>query len=583
MKLSRWVVLVPSLLLISICGWIMYQATAQSQLWGYYSLGFQLGLLGLIIALFTKKIAQKPLLLAVGSGLSLGVGFGSSLAIPLMCVGIALLLYLIDTLYKDQKGNRSALYYLFILFATYNVVATWWVGNAMLFAGLVANYFNALLQATPLLLAWGARRKLPNVWIGYTFLGLVGFEFLHYNWQIAWPWLALGNGLSQWPQLVQWYSYTGIFGGTLWLFLLGYFVYQAVIAYPKIKTSALGQFLAVLLLPVAFSVFQYYSYEIPEKTKEASVALVQPNFEPHYVKFNVSEQTVANRIDSLLKTCPPYDLAVFPETSYGNYNEDVLQATYLFQQWQYLAERQKEQGRSQPALLAGISSYKVVRNPTSWKGIRTSIRGTDTTYYYSANTAISLEEEDFNLYHKSKLVPGTEFFPYSNIFFFFKPLIDALGGSIAGLWQDEEPKVFEYKNGVKAAPLICYESIYGDYVRQFVLKGANLLVVPTNDGWWDDTPGQRQHLDFAILRAIENRRFVVQAANSGTSAVVDPWGRVIQQTKYNEPALIHADVPLIESEPTFYTANGDMIGRVSLGMYLIVLVSFLGRQVLLKK
>jgi len=110
--------------------------------------------------------------------------------------------------------------------------------------------------------------------------------------------------------------------------------------------------------------------------------------------------------------------------------------------------------------------------------------------------------------------------------------------------------------------LICYESAYGEFTNKFVKKGANVIFVITNDGWWGDTPGHKQHLYFSPLRAIETRRSVARSANTGISCFIDQRGNIYQATKYWEPDVIKQDINL-NSEITFYTRMGDYIGRIS--------------------
>ena len=109
---------------------------------------------------------------------------------------------------------------------------------------------------------------------------------------------------------------------------------------------------------------------------------------------------------------------------------------------------------------------------------------------------------------------------------------------------------------------ICYESVYGELVGNFVKNGANLLCVITNDSWWDDSPGHRQHFEMSRLRAIETRRYVLRAANGGFSGVIDPLGRVLTKTKYNERTAIQTIVSA-QSGETFYVKHGDYLARIA--------------------
>jgi apolipoprotein N-acyltransferase len=111
---------------------------------------------------------------------------------------------------------------------------------------------------------------------------------------------------------------------------------------------------------------------------------------------------------------------------------------------------------------------------------------------------------------------------------------------------------------------ICYEAIFPDHVREFTARGAQLLVNITNDGWYGRTSAPYQHFAMAKLRAVENERFLVRAANTGITAVVDPHGRVLERTELFEPTVLVRDVPLLAGS-TFYTRHGDLFAWACLG------------------
>ena len=162
------------------------------------------------------------------------------------------------------------------------------------------------------------------------------------------------------------------------------------------------------------------------------------------------------------------------------------------------------------------------------------------------NTAFFLSPTDsaIGVYHKSKLVPGVERLPFSSVLKYVEKYAIDLGGTTGSLGIDEEPSVFTLNTMVKPAPIICYESIFGEYVTQYVKRGATLLCIVTNDGWWGNTPGYKQHLSYASLRAIETRRFVARSANTGISGFVDDLGNITQQSKWWVPAALKQKVAL---------------------------------------
>ena len=149
-----------------------------------------------------------------------------------------------------------------------------------------------------------------------------------------------------------------------------------------------------------------------------------------------------------------------------------------------------------------------------------------------------------------------------------------LGGTVGTLGTDEDYIVFFSNGKPKTATAICYESTDGRYISQLVARGAELIFIITNDGWWKDTPGHRQHAAFASLRAIENRRPIARSANTGISCFVSPRGESSQQTEYWKEAVIKQTL-YPQNEITFYTKYGDYIYRAaSFLAILFLLLSF---------
>ena len=116
------------------------------------------------------------------------------------------------------------------------------------------------------------------------------------------------------------------------------------------------------------------------------------------------------------------------------------------------------------------------------------------------------------------------------------------------------------ENGYTIAPAICYESIYGEFMSNYVRNGANLICIITNDGWWKKTPGHKQHMNYARLRAIETRTWVARSANTGISCFIDPYGNVFNPQPYNTAAAIKLTI----SRPvykTFFVHYGDVLSK----------------------
>jgi apolipoprotein N-acyltransferase len=194
----------------------------------------------------------------------------------------------------------------------------------------------------------------------------------------------------------------------------------------------------------------------------------------------------------------------------------------------------------------------------------TARKYTDADIYYDEyNTAILLNARDsLQLYHKSKLTPGVEILPTYKHFKLLESLAIDLGGTVGSLGTDSIRKVYTTVSTVKASPIICYESIFGEFFGEFVRNGAQVMIIITNDGWWGNTPGHRQHFSFAALRSIETRRSIARSANTGISAFIDQRGDAHQVTRYWEPAAIKGTINA-NDKLTFYVRHGDYIAWIA--------------------
>ena len=222
--------------------------------------------------------------------------------------------------------------------------------------------------------------------------------------------------------------------------------------------------------------------------------------------------------------------------------------------------------------LTGISTHKRMQ----YEGVPSiaAREMRDGSYYEAYNSALALSDNGRQIYHKSRLVAGVEKVPFMGCLPFLRSLAMDLGGASGTLGTQEERSVMKV-DSVAIAPIICYESVYGEYVTDFVLNGANLLSIITNDAWWGDTPGYQQHFHYARLRAVENRRCIIRSANTGISGVIDPYGKVQASLLYDVDGRIDEEVELY-SHLTFFTKYGDVLGRLCL---LLVVYLFLVSKV----
>jgi apolipoprotein N-acyltransferase len=179
--------------------------------------------------------------------------------------------------------------------------------------------------------------------------------------------------------------------------------------------------------------------------------------------------------------------------------------------------------------------------------------------------------------HKNKLVVIVEKTPYPAL---VCPIDDKLGGFIGRcIGQGDASLLNISTSDGKNIPIgcaVCYESVYGEYYTSYVRQGAKAMTIITNDAWWGDTPGYRQHLSYASLRAIETRRAIARCANTGISAIISPSGEILQPTPWWEPAVIKSQIPL-RSDMTFFVRHGDITGRVCTFIFELLLLALLVR------
>ena len=172
--------------------------------------------------------------------------------------------------------------------------------------------------------------------------------------------------------------------------------------------------------------------------------------------------------------------------------------------------------------------------------------------------------------------------PYKKL---LSPIIGSIlldfGGTVATRGVQDNRTNFKSNENVIVAPIICYESIYGSFITEYVRNGAQFLAVISNDAWWGNTEGHRQLLSYSRLRAIENRRAIARSANTGVSAFINKNGEIVKKINYNEKGILIGNVGL-ETKLTFYAKYGDYIARIALLMFILTTL-FLFKNFLIKK
>ena len=476
---------------------------------------------------------------------------------------------------KELSASFDFFGYAFLSFFVWNSLSTWWIMYASLFGMLLIVLLNALIMAT----VWWLFHQLKrffNTRLGNLSLIVfwLAFEYLHYNWEIEWPWLSLGNGFANQVEMVQWYEYTGVLGGTLWILILNLLLFKTLkYLAPGITVKAilnLVLFVLLIVIPVTISKFMYNHYE--ESGKPYEIVILQPNIDPYDEKFD--ENTENQQLQSLLQLADSLvsdstDYVVGPETALHPLWED----DHLLEDPQVLPFYRRANKYPKLNFVLGATTQLIFQpNDTLPETVRKF--ATNDLYYDVYNSALQINHKhNIQIYHKSILVSGVEKMPFSKYFSFVEKFIVDLGGTTGSLGRQKEPNVFVGTSGLKVGPVICFESAFGAYVSKYVRKGAEMIFVITNDGWWKKSPGYRQHLSYSRLRAIETRRSIARSANTGASAFINQRGDLLKKTSCWTKTAIIGNLKANE-EITFYVTYGDYSGRVSLFITVMLLLYF---------
>ncbi len=433
-------------------------------------------------------------------------------------------------------------------------------------------------MSIPWLLFRITKKHAGSAW-GYFSLVLywISFEHIHLNWDISWPWLTLGNGFSTFPEWIQWYEFTGVFGGTLWVWLVNLLIFFALAGKPVDQNTKMGNkkfaVYAILLicLPIAYSYYVYFTYE--EEGEPVEIVVLQPNIDPYTEKFIGSENFIPfdQQLDRFFtlsseKITPNTAFLVWPETAIDHqFREEHIKANPYYQKIKAFKDQYP-----QLALLSGAVTSTIYEDE---KDYTPSTRYREGIGHYDIfNAAIFLQADSVSFFHKSKLVPGVEIMPYPKAIGFVSELLFDLGGTSGGYGRQTEKTVFYNADSIGIAPSICYESIYGDYMREFVLNGANFIFIITNDGWWWKSSGYKQHLQYATLRAIETRRSIARSANTGISCFINQRGDILQPTEFWTQDVVNGTIRSNDAL-TFYTRYGDYISRTALWLSVFVFLA----------
>ena len=501
-------------------------------------------------------------LLAISSGLLLGAAY-PPIPFPITaCIGFVPFLAMMER----TRSMAQAFRYSYVTFLILNLTTVWWISGWwgsdpwLKAAGVATNFVHPLFFTVPAMLYYRLRRTQGD----RAALFLFPFLWTTYEWafqlpELSFPWLPIGNTLTYAIRQIQFIEYTGMFGAS---FLLALINVLAWIAYRngrqmQVARNRRTMRTALALLFSLVLIVTIHSHLILRSTRsdpEIRVGIAQPNIDP-YDKWSEGETPLdkVKNLMSLYDTIALHgapDLIVFPETAFPFY---LLQASNQ-REWDYIRRKVDSTGI---ALLTGFADLVWYDHDAPPSARR--VKGTDYRYAtFNASILIEPHKSGRQIYHKSRLTPLSERIPYVDTFPFLADLL-GWGVGISSWGLDNDTTVFDLQtpgHSVRTWAMICYETLYPEFVSGFVHRGANVLGVISNDGWFGNSSGPYQLQQYAALRAIENRRSIYRCANNGISCFIDPYGRVSQQTAFGTRAWIVGSVAL-RTDETLYSRYGD--------------------------
>ncbi|PUZ27443.1 Apolipoprotein N-acyltransferase [Chitinophaga costaii] len=530
------------------------------------------------------------LLLSLIAGTLLWLAWPSSPGTLFIFVALTPLLWLAE----NVRNIKAYWAWTLLAFTLFNAATTWWVGNTTVPAsGVFANLFTALLMTIPFTSYYGARKRLGRTG---AYVALIvywmTFEYVNLTWEFAWPWLSLGNAFAMRPDWVQWYQYTGVGGGTLWVLLVNITAYECWRKFPELDIKYVGRMLRLLwkpalvlfVVPFVLNVLALLNTHPANDSKpmKIKVVIVQPNIDP-YDKF--TEGADAQQLDLLLKLSAQKadsstQYIIWPETALfteGAWENELRMNPEILRIRDFL-----QQHAPNAVLISGASTLKRYGHELQ-EFPYTARPLSDGGAYDAFNAAIQIDPAGgVQVYHKAKLVPGAEIVPYVKYLSFMGNFALDMGGITGGygltpgvllMSRDIKPGPgLGSPNGPQVAPVVCYESVFGEYMARQVKQGAQFSVIMTNDGWWGNTEGHRQHLNYARLRAIETHRWIARCANTGISAFISPSGEVIDAQPYWQQAVMEHSVT-IETVQTLYVRFGDYLYKAA-AIFCILLIIY---------
>ncbi|RKZ28355.1 apolipoprotein N-acyltransferase [bacterium] len=470
------------------------------------------------------NIYDSSVLLAFISGVMWALAYPP---FPLGFLAFFMLVFLWRALENVHSGFQAVkIGYLWGLVGSLGTL--WWISLPTLPGMIALVLFLPLYSALYAWIHYLVAHKHPRLAIVLSPIFLVAVEFLRSWGKLGFPWMNLSYTMTGYPVLIQFADIFGAFGVSLWVAMINSCIYF-LLAKPFKREFFVS---AIVLLSLVFGSYRYGVYRMNRNIegRDLRIALLQGNIDP-YEKWSPKMRHMNAKIysDMIRSVGSEIDLCILPETATACYHRRKV-SMFL-----PLVDAVKETGV--PTLMGTLD-----------------FDDNNHSRYFNSAILVMPDGSYKQEYSKIQLVPFAEYIPLQDNFTFIRRLSFGGGHFESG----DKYTVFKF-NDAKFSVLICYESAFGWLGRRFRDKGAQFLVNITNDGWFGRTTGPYQHAMFNVMRAIENRVWIARCANTGISMFVDPYGRIIRQTKLFERTVLISDIHLT-NVITIYDRIGDVIG-----------------------
>ena len=527
---------------------------------------------------------NKELLFGIVSGVLLGFSFPP---IPLPFLSFFALIPYFFVLEKKETLASINRYTYFTLFF-FNLISLYWVGSwtkeadtFLKISGIALLIFNPFFYLIVPTLYYFSRKVFGRKTAIYLFpLYWVTFEFLYSLTDLRFPWLTLGNSLPYFTKFIQIVDLCGVYGLSLIILFINVFLYLSVKDYKltkKIKFVPAIIAVSFFLIPLIYGMIRIHTLKTPDK--KVKVGLIQPNINP-WDKWQAENSN--GQLSILLNLSEKAadqgaKIIVWPESALPVYLLSGNNNFTLEQINKFVLSREVFLLTGMPDINRYFDKSKA---PKDVKETKSGILYTS----YNSILLFSPYTSNIQKYGKIKLVPFGEHVPFVEELPFLGDFIKWQVG-ISSWNVGNEQVLFNLninkESDIKAAGVICIESIYPEFVAGFVKKGAEIIAVVTNDSWYGYSSGPFQHEEIAVLRAVENRRAVVRAANGGISCIINPSGNILSSTKLFTCNYLVGDA-VISNEITFYTMHPLIFPLLASFISIITILFFIYNKILIK-